>query len=60
MTEELEPCPFCGSKELVFGYEEDGSCCIRCTNCGVQVGHYRDYMQDNEEIAGLWNRRAGE
>ncbi|WII07003.1 Lar family restriction alleviation protein [Methanomassiliicoccales archaeon LGM-RCC1] len=56
----LKPCPFCGSEELVFADEEDGSCCIRCTDCGAQVGHYRDYMSDNEDIAGLWNRRASE
>ena len=54
----LKPCPFCGSNDIFFDYEEDGSCCIRCTDCGAQVGHYRDYMSDNEDIAGLWNRRV--
>ena len=55
---DLKPCPFCGSEKVVFANEEDDSCCIRCTDCGAQVGHYWDYMSDNEDIAGLWNRRA--
>ena len=56
----LKPCPFCGSKDLVFGHEGDSSCCIGCANCGVRVGHYCEYMSDNEDIARLWNRRVEE
>ena len=59
-TIDLKPCPFCGSEKLVFADEDDGACCIRCTDCGAQVGHYMEYMSDNEDIAGLWNRRADE
>ena len=57
---ELKPCPFCGSKDIVFGYEEDGSYCIRCNDCGVQVGHFIEYMQHKEDIVGPWNRRVKE
>lgn len=53
MSEELKPCPFCGSYDVVME-ETYTSGYARCRGCGVEGG-----MRDScTEAAAAWNRRA--
>lgn len=66
MTEDLKPCPFCGSEDLVIGHsscdEEFGSHYpfIHCKGCGASVSYIdrwglSDYEKD---VIRTWNRRV--
>lgn len=51
MSEELKPCPFCGSKNVRFKSGEHGFVCARCKARGC--------IAPNEEMSlDMWNRRA--
>lgn len=51
MSSDLEPCPFCGSKNVRFKSGEHGVVCARCKARGS--------IAPNEEMAlDMWNRRA--
>ena len=56
MTEQLKPCPFCGSAEPVF--ERVGtsrqSCIVVCGNCGAR----HESCDEGEDSGASWNRRA--
>ena len=57
LTNELKPCPFCGSDELFIDegeYRNDYS--INCTDCGCRIGYFDTYAQ----AASAWNRRTYE
>ena len=53
MTEpELKPCPFCGSKNILFR-EQVGAYEIYCQDCDANVGIHKTF----EEAAAAWDRR---
>jgi hypothetical protein len=58
MSEELKPCPFCGSKAFVK-YEEGSALLvgIYCenTNCGIQP--FTSLFDDLDETIKAWNTR---
>lgn len=58
MSEELKPCPFCGSKDVYFS-EYDGFWTfeeyIHCLGCGVVVKE-----GCNGEVVEKWNKRVKE
>lgn len=62
MSDELKPCPFCGSDELSHGWSApgyDGSMStgnVECHNCNALI-----YTAGGEaEAIAAWNKRAGE
>lgn len=73
MTEELKPCPFCGSEgDAIVTHEVWNRCtdhrqgyCIECYDCGCSLGFmaYHDgtwdgYYRTEEEAIEAWNRRS--
>ena len=57
LTNELKPCPFCGSSDLWI----DGGECLNnfevvCTKCGGRIG----YFDTKADAIAAWNRRACE
>ena len=63
MTEELKPCPFCGSFEVHGSYlAVDDRCngydyAIRCRGCGAIFKHAHGQPKD---VTDAWNRRVKE
>jgi len=53
MSEELKPCPFCGSENTEFDFEKWVVVCNQC----LAKGPYTHY-EPREEAAQLWNSRA--
>ena len=72
MSENLKPCPFCGSKDIVtrLGYNDAYKnpiiVKIYCFNCGSQMRKYvsqyatsfQDAVDIMDEIKNQWNRRV--
>jgi len=60
MTEELKPCPFCGSTDLVvrelYAGEYPSPVVVKCYNCGA-CGPTGDYESPAERA---WNSRAAD
>ena len=55
MSEELKPCPFCGSGSLKIRYKiTDRAFYIECQNCGG----CGSIDGDLKEAIKAWNRRA--
>lgn len=55
MTEELKPCPFCGS-EAEFNSDEFGEC-VCCKSCGATL-HNGVYGEEGRKLASAdWNAR---
>lgn len=58
---ELSPCPFCGSKEVVYmeyvhtAGERWKVMCLKCT-AGIDPG----YARQRHIVQGMWNKRAGQ
>lgn len=59
MSEELKPCPFCGSKDLkhyftsATGGNKRGV--IVCKNCGCRLEYYSDYVHSiADAYCGDW------
>ena len=50
----LEPCPFCGSRNVVVNGVVDPK--VRCCNCGAS-GPYPHDTGDEREAVVLWNQR---
>lgn len=50
----LEPCPFCGSDDVVFGAGLEDEYYVECWDCGAKIESYNG-MED--AVAG-WNARA--
>ncbi|MEQ1969350.1 Lar family restriction alleviation protein [Xenorhabdus nematophila] len=67
MTDELKPCPFCGSDDLCPDYEDRGSsheyaAWINCGGCGVDgpVTAWKfSYKEAADSAWELWNKREG-
>ena len=58
MSEELKPCPFCGTSELL-GFEpshEGGWTVVKCRKCGCSGSTGRSTSEP--EAVAWWNRRA--
>jgi Lar family restriction alleviation protein len=53
MSEELKPCPFCGSKKVEVGYLYARPYII-CVRCHTQTPCYNNYSSAKE----AWDRRA--
>jgi len=61
-SEDLKPCPFCGSKELDYGFMTGtmrGFDYVCCEDCGaeIRVRHTKDGVIAAETA---WNRRAND
>lgn len=56
MTEELKPCPFCGSGAVTFHDAEDGGWGVICTNQKCECTLDRYAIRESAETA--WNNRA--
>ena len=58
MTDELKPCPFCGSEDVQeagpLGFSQ--SWVVFCLDCAIE-GPKREAQAD---AIAAWNRRAGE
>lgn len=50
MSDELKPCPFCGSAVGPL----DGMRCVLCIECGAESG----WQIDAQSAIAAWNRRA--
>lgn len=65
MTEELKPCPFCGSTHLVIGRclssdsdnPAQGIEYIECLKCGTQ-GPWHKVTKSHTRIINDWNTRV--
>lgn len=61
---ELKPCPFCGEKVFLYGFEDYKDIdrkstpyyYVKCGNCGATV--WGD--EDKEKAVEAWNRRTQE
>lgn len=59
MTDELKPCPFCGSENIEYGIREMYLCrdiYIKCKSCGGRIQICAEYGR--EELIKRWNRMA--
>lgn len=62
MSEELKPCPFCGSTDIDIVRCDDGCCgalirWFECCSCGCEKPPDKSHPTDNEAIES-WNRRS--
>lgn len=65
MSEELKPCPFCGSKDIKFAAfdAKDGGVvlcmmCIKCEACGPTVDpRPNEGEAEYNDAISAWNRR---
>ena len=56
---ELDPCPFCGSEEIVFvQYEREVGLRWKVVCCGCMAQIDPGYAQAMHQVADLWNGRA--
>jgi Lar family restriction alleviation protein len=53
MSEELKPCPFCGSSKISFSSHQIGIA-VGCDSCGA----VSEIQGSKEQCAEAWNRRA--
>ena len=55
---ELKPCPFCGSEEIVFmQYQTVVGLRWRTFCCGCAAGIDPGYAQEMHQVTEMWNRR---
>lgn len=56
---ELKPCPFCGSKEIVFmQYEHTAGLRWKVFCCGCAAEIDPGYAQQQHVVAAMWNKRV--
>lgn len=68
MTNELLPCPFCGSEDIEFRLGITFAGAIHCNNCTADVVFHAtaNYVDRERELnwqethAAAWNKRADE
>lgn len=57
---ELKPCPFCGSQEVVFmQYKHAAGLRWKVVCCGCMAGVDSGSAQQPHQVAASWNRRVG-
>lgn len=56
MSGKLKPCPFCGSKSVVFEEKYGAGGYITCENCGTESDFFGDY----ETAIKHWNERVSD
>lgn len=54
MTDELKPCPFCGSKRVDFAKIPNKGLFVFCVNCKASS----NFAVRKEDAIYLWNKRA--
>lgn len=59
MTQQIKPCPFCGSAAQLVQVEEQNGVVVECTGCHAS-GPLRIHAKDdaNPHAIYSWNRRA--
>lgn len=57
LSEELLPCPFCGSGNIRVFTLDDDTDVVTCDECNGQGGYYSDDSTQPHEAAEFWNRR---
>ena len=59
MSEELKPCPFCGSKSEFMDKKEPSvdAYDVRCTNFECYLYHGADWFLSKDVVRDAWNRR---
>ena len=59
MSEELKPCPCCGSSNGLYVLQEDkyGEWSVFCDMCKTSL-HNENYCETRDEAVSAWNRRA--
>jgi Lar family restriction alleviation protein len=57
MTQDLLPCPFCGSKEVEY-HSHHAEHSVTCWKCNIEI--YFDVDLYSEEAIALWNKRASD
>ena len=59
MSDELKPCPFCGSRKIRIDHCTKR---VRCATCfatsGLITPHKKDGMTDQEAAIATWNERC--
>ena len=68
MIEELRPCPFCGSTDLLWYYYDVDNLnnpfdpCVVCNGCGLVIKFHGSerYKMTMDDIRKKWNRRVDE
>ena len=51
---EMKPCPFCGSRPVLYLYEDRKSLLLECEECGARIFGYRSI----DDIIKAWNTRT--
>ena len=57
MTDDLKPCPFCGSTDVHIEHKNDDQKNVHCLKCGASV---KDgwFLQTTDDLVYMWNRRV--
>ena len=53
MSEEIKPCPFCGSEMVEIHWTDKTICFIECVECEARTGE----IEGGDEAIDLWNQR---
>ncbi len=56
MSEELKPCPFCGSKNIRIWDNDNILPWVQCNDCLTSIAT----RETREEAITAWNRRAND
>ena len=55
---ELKPCPFCGERVVLWNTGYGVVKVVECKKCKVRFVFSWDKVENNVELAKLWNRRV--
>ncbi|MBD5585809.1 MAG: restriction alleviation protein, Lar family [Clostridia bacterium] len=56
MTQDIKPCPFCGSNDIrCFYNESEDTYFVFCNECAIRTAKY----PTREQALQVWNKREG-